>query len=58
MKTTVTLLFLLTGSIALWARPVEDWPYDKLTREADLIVITTPVLVRDTGQKTVVLDMP
>ena len=34
------------------ARPVAHWPYDKLTKEADVIVIATPVAVRDTGQKT------
>ena len=53
MKTIATLLCLLAGNVALWARPVPYWPYDKLTREADLIVIATPVSVRDTGGKTV-----
>ncbi len=33
------------------ARPVAYWPYDKLTKEADLIIIATPVAVRDTGQR-------
>ena len=28
------------------------WPYDKLTAEADLIVIATPTTVKDTGKKT------
>jgi hypothetical protein len=53
MKTIATLLCLLAASVALWARQVPYWPYDKLTREADLIVIATPVSVRDTGQKTI-----
>ena len=28
------------------------WPYDKLTAEADLIVIAAPAAVKDTGKKT------
>jgi hypothetical protein len=28
------------------------WPYDKLTAEADLIVIATPIVVKDTAKKT------
>jgi len=34
------------------ARPIMQWPYDKLTAEADLIVIATPTTVKDTGKKT------
>ena len=44
-----------TCAIALcgvsFGRPVAYWPYDKLTAEADLIVIATPVAVRDTQEK-------
>jgi hypothetical protein len=45
------LSFILLGSAA-FARPVESWPYDKLTKEADLIVIATPTSVHDTAERT------
>lgn len=44
-------LFAGMASLAI-ARPVAHWPYDMLTKEADLIIIATPVAVRDTGEKT------
>jgi len=52
MKTIVTIWWILAAGASMWARPVPYWPYDKLTREADLIVIATPASVRDTGVKT------
>jgi hypothetical protein len=54
MKTIATLWLILAAGVTLWARPVAYWPYEKLTQEADLIIIATPVSVRDTGQKTTV----
>jgi hypothetical protein len=52
MKTIATIWLILATGASMWARPVPYWPYDKLTREADLILIGTPVSVRDTGEKT------
>ncbi len=54
MKTIATLWLILTTGVTLCARPVAYWPYDKLTAEAGLIVIATPLSVRDTGQKTTI----
>jgi hypothetical protein len=49
-----TILFGLSIALGLsaHARPVAHWPYDKLTAEADLIVIATPLAVRDTKETT------
>ena len=33
------------------ARPVAYWPYEKLAKEADLIVIATPTQTKDSGEK-------
>ena len=33
------------------ARPVASWPYEKLAKQADLIVIATPTQTKDTGEK-------
>jgi len=33
------------------ARPVASWPYEKLAKEADLIVIATPTQTKDSGEK-------
>jgi hypothetical protein len=38
-----------------FGRPVAYWPYDKLTKEADLIVIATPSKTEETGEK---MDLP
>jgi hypothetical protein len=38
----------------VFARIHEYWPYDRLTKEADLIVIATPNSVRDTSERTMV----
>jgi len=45
------LSILLLGTVA-FARVHAYWPYDKLTKEADLIVIATPVSVQDTAERT------
>jgi hypothetical protein len=34
------------------ARLHEHWTYDRLAREADTIVIASPIAVRDTGERT------
>jgi hypothetical protein len=52
MKTITTVWLIFITTLSMWARPVPYWPYDKLNREADLLVIATPVSVRDTGEKT------
>jgi hypothetical protein len=33
------------------AREIEDWPYDKLFKTADLVVIVQPLSVRDAAEK-------
>ncbi len=40
-----------------FARLHAYWPYDKLTKEADLIVIATPVSVQDTAERTTFPDI-
>lgn len=56
MKTTLRiatlLVFIITIGSSANARPMASWPYDKLTADADLIVIATPTSVKDTGKKT------
>ena len=57
MKKIVPLLsILLLGTLA-YARLHEYWPYDKLTKEADLIVIATPISTRDTAERTTLPDI-
>jgi len=41
------LIFL--GS-TLRARQIEDWPYDKLFKHADLVIIAKPLAVREAGK--------
>jgi hypothetical protein len=53
MRTLLRFLLAILLGTAAYARPVEHWPYGRLTREADLIVIATPVSVRDTSERTV-----
>src|SRR5438034_11444813 len=50
------LSILLQGTVA-FARVHAYWPYDKLTKEADLIVIATPVSVQDTAERTTFPDI-
>ena len=52
MKTLIAVCLLVGLASLCEARPVAYWPYDKLTKEADMVIIATPVAVRDTGQKT------
>jgi hypothetical protein len=56
MKTILQVIILCALSIGLGlsahARPIAYWPYEKLTAEADLIVIATPLAVRDTKETT------
>src|SRR5438876_1908325 len=57
MKKILPILsFLLLGTVA-FARVHAYWPYDKLTKEADLIVIATPVSVQDTAERTTFPDI-
>ena len=51
MKTLLTMFVLLTLAAMCGARPVAYWPYEKLTKEADLIVIATPTRTDDSGEK-------
>ncbi len=45
--------FLFLSSLAS-ARKSPAWPYEKLTQEADLIIIAMPTAVRDTEERTTV----
>ena len=53
MRTFLPIISAILLGTAAYARPVESWPYDRLTKEADLIVIATPVSIRDTSERTV-----
>jgi hypothetical protein len=53
LKTFLPILSLLLLGTAAFARVHVYWPYDRLTQEADLIVIAAPVSVHDTTEKTV-----
>ena len=44
--------FLVLLAATAFARLHEHWPYDRLTKEADLILIATPVAVNDTAEMT------
>ncbi len=57
MKTTLTILLVVLLGTASYARFVDSWPYDRLTKEADLIVIATPTAVRDTTERTTFPDL-
>ena len=52
MKRLIAVALFASLASLCAARPVAIWPYGKLTKGADLIIIATPVAVRDTGQKT------
>jgi hypothetical protein len=57
MKTRIATFMILLGAFfALTcgdcpARQIEEWPYDKLFKNADLVVILKPVSVRDATEK-------
>jgi len=53
MKAPIATLSAVFVATMAYARLVEHWPYDRLAREADLIVIATPVSVHDTEERTV-----
>lgn len=55
MKTILYVILVAMLTPATFARPVAYWPYDKLTKEADLIVIATPSKTEETGKK---MDLP
>ena len=57
MKKIVPLLSILLLGAAASARLHEYWPYDKLTKEANLIVIATPISTRDTTERTTFPDI-
>ena len=49
-------LLAALASILFWpaegdAHLLEDWPYDRLFKEADLVVIAEAVAVADTGER-------
>lgn len=52
MKTIFTIFCIIMTGGAAYSRFVESWPYDKLTREADFVVIATPISVQDTTERT------
>jgi hypothetical protein len=52
MKTFLPIIMLVLFSTTAFARLMEYWPYDRLTKEADAIVIATPVSVQDTAERT------
>ena len=57
MKKILPILsILLLGTVA-FARVHAYWSYDKLTKEADLIVIATPISVQDTAERTTFPDI-
>ena len=51
MKTLLSLFCFLLLTCFASAREMPSWPYEKLTKEADLIVIATPTNVRDTEEE-------
>lgn len=54
MKTPTLLLLAFVLSIPTFARIIKSWPDEKLKENADLIVVATPILVHDTGEKTAI----
>lgn len=53
LRLAMIVCLVSTCSVVL-GRVSTRLPYDELTRQADLIVIATPLSVRDTGQKTTI----
>jgi hypothetical protein len=51
MKRLLSATALLALASVCVARPVAYWPYEKLAKEADLIVIATPTGTEDSGEK-------
>ena len=57
MKKIIPILSILLLATVAFARVHAYWSYDKLTKEADLIVIATPVSVQDTAERTTFPDI-
>jgi len=53
LRPAIIASVVATCSIAV-GRLSSYLPYDELTRRSDLVVIATPLAVRDTGQKTTI----
>jgi hypothetical protein len=57
MKSQIATVLILFGTFLApicghcSARQIEDWPYDKLFKNADLVVIVQPLSVRDATEK-------
>ena len=54
MKTVLPVVFVLLLGFPALARIMRDWSYQERTDGADLIVIATPVAVKDTTEKTTI----
>ena len=52
MKRVFTVLLASLCTTACFGRLLPNWSYDLLARKADLIIVATPVAVRDTAPKT------
>jgi hypothetical protein len=52
MKMFLPVLAIVLFCTEAFSREHEYWPYDRLTKEADLIVIAVPLSTRDTAEKT------
>ena len=52
MKTILTLFCIILMNATAYSRLHESWSYDKLTREADFVVIAIPISVQDTAERT------
>ena len=57
MKTWVSIVSITLMGIGAFARIHEHWSYERLRKEADLIVIATPISVRDTAERTTFPDV-
>jgi hypothetical protein len=55
-STFFVLVVLAATAGSASARLIPNWPYDKLTREADVVVVATPVASADTNETP--LDEP
>jgi hypothetical protein len=52
MKAILPIFAFVLSSTTVFARLHEHWPYDRLTKEADAIVIATPLSAHDTAERT------
>jgi hypothetical protein len=51
MKSSLPILSILWLVTTAFGRPVSSMPYDRLTAEADFVVISTPIAVGETQEK-------